>query len=1208
MKKLLQLFGALVCLALPCVPALAQAVAPVISPAAGSYVGTQSVTCTSTTTGADIFYTVDGSTPTPESTKYTGAISVSSSQTVKCIAAVAGVRRNNIQNDSPSAGGTYWKPADSSDTGGNGTPTGLVHSSGHASPSLSGASMEFAFTGQTGKQTNVLWAVSGGFGKCDTCSYRLYDYYLYDDAGTCSASATTEQDVYKFASSLGSRYMGGAQWRRGTGGCASGHQCLDIGGNSNTGTGGSTWVNSGVSTTLFTCGAWHHFQRAEHSVPSEVTTKPCTDFRGAKWPYLYEDYWIVDGTRFDNGGAGWKYCANALPGGWGSVDGPQHQGDVGSGGGSWTEYLDNANYVSYFPASSVSSAAFTIAGGTPTTATPSFSPAAGSYTSTQLVTLSDSTPSSTIYYTTNGSTPTTSSSVYSTPISVASTETIKAIATASGFAQSALASALYTITTPAPAPGVVFSPAPGTYAGSVVVTMTDSMSGANIFYTLDGSTPTTASTPYTGPITIASTTTVKAIATASATPSFVQGAVNYTTSISDAVAFTSANTAGNAIVVDGLVQENFPGAGSMSVSDSQGNSYSAVITQEQNNVLAITWVALNVHAGANTVTVTYSTSTTHPGMVAAIHEYANVKTSTAVDVSNFAQAATSTGIPLSTSVTTTQANDILHYFASAENPNALVVSGGAGWASREAVSGGTVVVDTSDRVASAPGAVSNSITNPMTDVFYAGYLVALRPGSTASVSPVTSGVYTISGTTPTPVFSPPAGTYPGTVAVTVTDSAPSPTIYCTTDGSTPTTSSTVYTAPLTISTTTTVKCIATSSGLPTSAVGVALYTIGACAPLGRGTIDYQQIKPAERLATGPFFQMAAGSAFTLNDLMVYDTCGNSKDSGLLYTSVPTKSAIQQESYVYAADTGTANAYAITLTPAPTLVAGSTESFIVGHTNTGASTLATNGGSAIAVKKGAGATALAAGDWTAGQMVTVKYDGTNWQWGGGGSSGGSGPTLQVNGTPNGSQTLLNLKAGTGTTINDDGVGGVTIAATGGGGGSFVLVEAHTASGSASLNFTTCLTSTYDEYSIEMIGMIPATNGAILDLRFSTNGGSSYDTSGIYDWSFDNNQLGGGGGSKGGAGSAGLITLSCNDGILSSALPGVVGNFKLYDPLSATNQKLITGQATFTYSGDSNRYTYTLSGDYRSTTAVNAFQVFMSSGNIASGTVRCYGIAH
>jgi hypothetical protein len=83
--------------------------------------------------------------------------------------------------------------------------------------------------------------------------------------------------------------------------------------------------------------------------------------------------------------------------------------------------------------------------GTPTAAAPTFSPAAGTYTSAQTVSLSDSTSGAVIYYTTNGSTPTTSSSKYSAPVSISATTTIEAIAVASGYNNSAVASATYTI-------------------------------------------------------------------------------------------------------------------------------------------------------------------------------------------------------------------------------------------------------------------------------------------------------------------------------------------------------------------------------------------------------------------------------------------------------------------------------------------------------------------------------------------------------------------------------------------------------------------------------------------------------------------------------------------------------------------------------------------------------------------------------------------
>jgi photosystem II stability/assembly factor-like uncharacterized protein len=85
---------------------------------------------------------------------------------------------------------------------------------------------------------------------------------------------------------------------------------------------------------------------------------------------------------------------------------------------------------------------FTPSGGQ-TAAAPTFSPAAGLYTAPVSVTLSTTTPGATIYYTLDGNAPTTSSAVYSTPIIVSVTTTIKAMATAVGYNNSSVATAVY---------------------------------------------------------------------------------------------------------------------------------------------------------------------------------------------------------------------------------------------------------------------------------------------------------------------------------------------------------------------------------------------------------------------------------------------------------------------------------------------------------------------------------------------------------------------------------------------------------------------------------------------------------------------------------------------------------------------------------------------------------------------------------------------
>ena len=81
----------------------------------------------------------------------------------------------------------------------------------------------------------------------------------------------------------------------------------------------------------------------------------------------------------------------------------------------------------------------------PAAAAPTFNPPGGSYTLPQMVTISDSSPGVTIYYTTDGSTPTTASTKYTDSIIVVKTTTIKAIAVAPGWSTSPVASATYTM-------------------------------------------------------------------------------------------------------------------------------------------------------------------------------------------------------------------------------------------------------------------------------------------------------------------------------------------------------------------------------------------------------------------------------------------------------------------------------------------------------------------------------------------------------------------------------------------------------------------------------------------------------------------------------------------------------------------------------------------------------------------------------------------
>lgn len=142
---------------------------------------------------------------------------------------------------------------------------------------------------------------------------------------------------------------------------------------------------------------------------------------------------------------------------------------------------------------------------------PVFSPAAGSFVSVQAVAISSVTAGASIYYTTDGTTPTTSSSLYTGPVTVSSTTTLKAIAAATGYSASAVASATYTINLPAAATPA-YSPPAGAYPSPQSVSIASATPGASIYFTTDGTTPTTSSTPYTSPLSVDRTTTIRAVA------------------------------------------------------------------------------------------------------------------------------------------------------------------------------------------------------------------------------------------------------------------------------------------------------------------------------------------------------------------------------------------------------------------------------------------------------------------------------------------------------------------------------------------------------------------------------------------------------------------------------------------------------------------------------------------------------------------------
>lgn len=171
------------------------------------------------------------------------------------------------------------------------------------------------------------------------------------------------------------------------------------------------------------------------------------------------------------------------------------------------------------------------------------------------------------------------------------------------------------------------------------------------------------------------------------------------------------------------------------------------------------------------------------------------------------------------------------------------------------------------------------------------------------------------------------------------------------------------------------------------------------------------------------------------------------------------------------------------------------------------------------------------------------------------------------------------------------------------GSLVLVEEHTASSSSSLDFTTGITSTYDDYMFEIVNLVPASNAVDLQMLMSTNGGSTYDAGANYGslmffftFNFSSANVGGVSGQN-------QITLYHSAGTTAHYSIGGVG--RIFNPGSADYKNVMFDAVGM--SSDGNPYRNNVLGVYIITTAVNAFRIKFNSGNIASGNIRLYGVA-
>ena len=211
-------------------------------------------------------------------------------------------------------------------------------------------------------------------------------------------------------------------------------------------------------------------------------------------------------------------------------------------------------------------------------------PASGTYSSLQKVTISEAIPGATIYYAASGPT-STGFVAYTGPISLpwGGTTTITAYAQETGYQDSDYASATFKLNLPV-APPPAFSPGAGSYPGVQTVTITDAVPGSAIYFTTDGVYPTASSTLYTGPIALSTSASLSAVAAPSgytiSNPTTGQYFIN---SSKSSFIYTVAGNQSWGYAGDGgpatFASLNYPNG---TVEDSAGNIY---IADSGNNVV-----------------------------------------------------------------------------------------------------------------------------------------------------------------------------------------------------------------------------------------------------------------------------------------------------------------------------------------------------------------------------------------------------------------------------------------------------------------------------------------------------------------------------------------------------------------------------------------------------------------------------------------------
>ena len=178
-----------------------------------------------------------------------------------------------------------------------------------------------------------------------------------------------------------------------------------------------------------------------------------------------------------------------------------------------------------------------------------------------------------------------------------------------------------------------------------------------------------------------------------------------------------------------------------------------------------------------------------------------------------------------------------------------------------------------------------------------------------------------------------------------------------------------------------------------------------------------------------------------------------------------------------------------------------------------------------------------------------------------------------------------------------------------GGELNLISTQTASSSATLSFTSGIDSTYKEYIFKFINIHPA-SGQYFTFQGSTDSGGSYGVN-ITSTQFDAYHFESGSATDLRYLSGGDLSQSTSFQRIYSVTPNtdndasVSGILHLFDPSNTTFVKHFMGSVNVMTDNPASDQTF-VAGYFNTTSAIDAIQFKMASGNIDSGVIKLYGV--